>query len=105
MPLGAIVARRLCRALTIGNPASRRSHSKPLGVSGNTGTPCSAKRVLESILRAVVASPLVSAHTDRADTGTGADIGLGLGLGLGLRCHQVGRCSQMGRSHFDTQVF
>jgi hypothetical protein len=91
MPLGAIVARRFCGVWTIGNLASRVSHSKPLGVSGDTGTPCSAKRVLAAILRLAVVGLRVSAHTGRADTDAGVDIGLGLSCHQGGKCHQVGK--------------
>ena len=43
MPLGGILSRRHGRVLTIGKPAGRRCHSKPLEVSGDTGTPGSVK--------------------------------------------------------------
>lgn len=76
MPLAGGVACRLCGVWTIGNPASPVSHSKPLGVSGDTGIPYGANSVLAGLLRLAVAGLRVSAHTGRADSSPGADIRL-----------------------------
>ena len=43
MPLGGILWRRYGGVWTIGKPAGCRCHSKPLEVSGDTGTPKRAK--------------------------------------------------------------
>ena len=101
MPLGAILSRRLCGVWTIGNPASRASHSKPLGMSEGSRIPWGSKSVLESILRLRVAGLRVSAHSGRTGTRVegGADIPL-----TGQTLTGWGDCIQMGTCHFHIQT-
>ena len=92
MPLGAIVARRFCGVCIIGNPASHVSHSKPLEVSGDTGTPGSVKSGLGWQWWLVAGIPPILG--DCATQWWGCPT---LDAGKGARCGV-----QMGRVDFDT---
>lgn len=69
------MSRRFCGVWTIGNPASRGGHSKPLKMSEGSRIPYGANSVLAAILRLAVAGLRVFAHTGRADGNAGVDIG------------------------------